>query len=231
MTKIKICGLSREEDISYVNEAKPDYCGFVINFPKSHRNVTLGRVRELVRSLDPSICPVGVFVNEPAETILSLTEDGTLGAVQLHGQESDAYVDELRRRLRQQEAVHPADQNISRRKDVRRGPVILIQAFRILSAEDVRRAEKSAADYILLDRGTGTGMTFDWDLVRDVNRPYFLAGGLGADNLEKAIRSMHPFAVDLSSSVETDRIKDREKIRRVTDIARNVGQQMRIDGL
>lgn len=229
MTKIKICGLSRDEDISFVNEAKPDYCGFIIHFPKSHRNVTPDRARELIRGLDRSICPVGVFVNEPMETILSLTEDGTLGAVQLHGQESTEYVEELKEKLRQQEAAAsadqrevdaPAGQKISGCEGGRGRTVTLIQAFKILSAEDVKRAGESAADYILLDRGTGTGLTFDWNLVQEMDRPYFLAGGLGADNLEEAIRRMHPFAVDLSSAVETDKVKDREKIKRVVELVR-----------
>ena len=229
MTKIKICGLSRDEDISFVNEAKPDYCGFIIHFPKSHRNVTPDRARELIRGLDRSICPVGVFVNEPMETILSLTEDGTLGAVQLHGQESTEYVEELKEKLRQQEAAAsadqrevdaPAGQKISGCEGGRGRTVTLIQAFKILSAEDVKRAGESAADYILLDRGTGTGLTFDWNLVQEMDRPYFLAGGLGADNLEEAIRRMHPFAVDLSSAVETDKVKDREKINRVVELVR-----------
>ena len=229
MTKIKICGLSRDEDISFVNEAKPDYCGFIIHFPKSHRNVTPDRARELIRGLDRSICPVGVFVNEPMETILSLTEDGTLGAVQLHGQESTEYVEELKEKLRQQEAAAsadqrevdaPAGQKISGCEGGRGRTVTLIQAFKILSAEDVKRAGESAADYILLDRGTETGLTFDWNLVQEMDRPYFLAGGLGADNLEEAIRRMHPFAVDLSSAVETDKVKDREKIKRVVELVR-----------
>lgn len=229
MTKIKICGLSRDEDISFVNEAKPDYCGFIIHFPKSHRNVTPDRAREMIRGLDRSICPVGVFVNEPMETILSLTEDGTLGAVQLHGQESAEYVEELKEKLRQQEAAAsagqrevdaPAGQKISGCGGGRGRTVTLIQAFKILSAEDVKRAGESAADYILLDRGTGTGLTFDWNLVQEMDRPYFLAGGLGADNLEEAIRRMHPFAVDLSSAVETDKVKDREKIKRVVELVR-----------
>ena len=229
MTKIKICGLSRDEDISFVNEAKPDYCGFIIHFPKSHRNVTPDRARELIRGLDRSICPVGVFVNEPMETILSLTEDGTLGAVQLHGQESTEYVEELKEKLRQQEAAAsagqrevdaPAGQKISGCEGGRGRTVTLIQAFKILSAEDVKRAGESAADYILLDRGTGTGLTFDWNLVQEMGRPYFLAGGLGADNLEEAIHKMHPFAVDLSSAVETDKVKDREKIKRVVELVR-----------
>jgi phosphoribosylanthranilate isomerase len=88
----------------------------------------------------------------------------------------------------------------------------VIQAYRIASEDDIRRARESAADYILLDHGTGTGQTFDWNLVRGIGRPFFLAGGLGPDNLREAVSRMEPFAVDMSSSVETDKVKDREKI-------------------
>ena len=223
MTKIKICGLSRDEDISFVNEAKPDYCGFIIHFPKSHRNVTPDRARELIRGLDRSICPVGVFVNEPMETILSLTEDGTLGAVQLHGQESTEYVEELKEKLRQQEAAAsadqrevdaPAGQKISGCEGGRGRTVTLIQAFKILSAEDVKRAGESAADYILLDQGAGgTGETFDWSLVPAIKRPWFLAGGLTPENVAEALNVTIPYGVDVSSGVETDRVKDYHKIK------------------
>lgn len=197
-TKIKICGLSREEDIAYVNEARPDYCGFIINFPKSRRNVTPDRVRELVRGLDEGICPVGVFVNEPVETILPLAADGILGAVQLHGQETEEYVLELKRRL-----VIP-----------------VIQAFKIRTSEDADSARRSAADYVLLDGGSGSGLTFDWNLAGGMDRPFFLAGGLGPENLREAIRRMQPYAVDMSSSVETDGIKDRSKIKAAVDAVR-----------
>ena len=209
MTKIKICGLSRREDISYVNEAMPDYCGFIINFPKSHRNVTPDQVRELTKDLDRDICPVGVFVNEPMDTILSLAADGTLGAVQLHGKESPEYVAELKEKLAGSAGID-ADRRI---------PVI--QAFTIFTEADMERAGQSRADYILLDRGTGTGQTFDWNLVGEVNRPFFLAGGLSSENLSDAIGKMHPYAVDISSGVETDRRKDREKILKAVNIIRN----------
>ncbi len=202
--RVKICGLSRPEDIAYVNEALPDYCGFIINFPKSHRNVTPDRVRALAEKLDRRICPVGVFVDQPMEAPLSLAEDGTLDAVQLHGSETREYVEELKRRLAE----------LSGKR------ILVIQAFAVRSSEDIIRAVESAADYILLDRGTGTGQTFDWNLIREVNRPFFLAGGLDPDNLAEAVGRLHPFAVDMSSGVETEKVKDREKILRAVRIAR-----------
>ena len=162
MTKIKICGLSRPCDIEYVNEAKPDFCGFIINVPKSKRNVSPDTVRQLVKNLSPDVKTVGVFVNAPMDEIAALTEDGTLSYVQLHGKEDEAYIAALRERIH----------------------VPIIQAFKVTCPEDVAHAQQSSADYILLDNGSGgTGKTFDWSHLRDITRPYILAGGLGPDNL------------------------------------------------
>lgn len=191
MTKIKICGLRRPEDIAYVNEAKPDFAGFIIDVPKSRRNVPREKVWELTALLSPEILPVGVFVNAPMETILSLVTDGTLKAVQLHGQESQSYLEELKKQV----------------------AVPLIRAFSIRSPEDLTEAEKSPADFVLLDNGAGgTGETFDWSLLSSFNRPFFLAGGLRLENIAEAVSRFHPYALDLSSGVETDGYKDKEKI-------------------
>lgn len=191
MTKIKICGLSRPCDIEYVNEAKPDFCGFIINVPKSKRNVSPDTVRQLVKNLSPDVKPVGVFVNAPMDEIAALTEDGTLAYVQLHGKEDEAYIAALR------EKIH----------------VPIIQAFKVSCPEDVAHAQQSSADYILLDNGSGgTGKTFDWSHLRDITRPYILAGGLGPDNLGLAISQLAPWGVDLSSGVETDGFKDKNKV-------------------
>lgn len=191
MTKIKICGLRRPEDIVYVNEAKPDFAGFIIDVPKSRRNVPREKVREFTALLSPEILPVGVFVNAPMETILSLVTDGTLKAVQLHGQESQSYLEELKKQV----------------------AVPLIRAFSIRSPEDLTEAEKSPADFILLDNGAGgTGETFDWSLLSSFDRPFFLAGGLRLENITEAVSRFHPYALDLSSGVETDGYKDKEKI-------------------
>ena len=191
MTKIKICGLRRPEDIVYVNEAKPDLAGFIIDVPKSRRNVPREKVRELTALLSPKILPVGVFVNAPMETILSLVTDGTLKAVQLHGQESQSYLEELKKQV----------------------AVPLIRAFSIRSPEDLTEAEKSPADFVLLDNGAGgTGETFDWSLLSSFDRPFFLAGGLRLENIAEAVSRFHPYALDLSSGVETDGYKDKEKI-------------------
>ena len=191
MTKIKICGLSRPCDIEYVNEAKPDFCGFIINVPKSKRNVSPDTVRQLVKNLSPDVKPVGVFVNAPMDEIAALTEDGTLAYVQLHGKEDEAYIAALRERIH----------------------VPIIQAFKVTCPEDVAHAQQSSADYILLDNGSGgTGKTFDWSHLRDITRPYILAGGLGPDNLGLAVSQLAPWGVDLSSGVETNGFKDKNKV-------------------
>ena len=200
-TKIKICGLRLREDILAVNEAKPDFCGFIIEFPSSFRSVTADEVRELVKELDPEIRPVGVFVNAPMELVRTLLDDGTLALAQLHGQEDESYIRELKTYTDK----------------------LIIKAFSIKTAEDIEKALQSPADYILLDQGGGgTGKTFDWSLIPEIQRPFFLAGGIGASNLGQAIREIHPYAVDLSSSVETEKRKDPMKIRQVVDIVREI---------
>ena len=200
-TKIKICGLKRPEDITYVNEAKPDYCGFIIEFPKSSRNVTGALMRELTAKLNPDIIPVGVFVNAAPERVEELLLDGTIYIAQLHGQEDETYIREL--------------------KQLSDKPII--KAFSVKTAEDIEKAVQSPADYILLDQGSGgTGKTFDWSLIPEIERPFFLAGGIGALNMKQAIYEIRPYAVDLSSSVETEKWKDPKKIRQVVDIVRRI---------
>ena len=191
MSKIKICGLSRPEDVAFVNEAKPDYAGFVIQVPKSIRNVSVQTLYRLRKQLREEIPAVGVFVNAPLDLVVNLGRDKILSYVQLHGQENGEYI----KRLKEQTEV----------------PVI--QAFSISSREDVQKAAASQADYPLLDHGRGgTGESFDWSLISHMERPYFLAGGLTSKNVGEAIETLHPFAVDMSSSVETDGKKDYEKI-------------------
>ena len=192
MTKIKLCGLSRPCDIDFVNAVQPDFCGFVIDVPKSRRNVTPEQVRALCARLAPSIKAVGVFVNAPPEEVAALLETHAIAAAQLHGQEDDAYIRSLRR--------------------LTDAPII--QAFHAASSADIERANRSIADCILLDHGAGgTGCTFDWSLTDRVTRPYILAGGLTPENLTRAIERCHPFAVDLSSGAETNGCKDLNKMR------------------
>lgn len=190
MTKIKLCGLTRECDIVAANRLRPEYVGFVF-VPKSRRAVTRETAEHLKTLLSPEISAVGVFVNEPPERVAEFLECGLIEAAQLHGTEDEAYLSVLRRRTNRP----------------------LIKAFRIDTEQDAARAQRCSADLVLLDSGDGgTGTVFRWDLIRDLDRPYFLAGGLNPENVAEAMRALHPFAVDVSSGIETDGSKDIQKM-------------------
>ena len=199
MTKIKICGLFRPCDIEYVNAVRPDWCGFSVNFPKSHRNRTPDQVRALRRGLAEGVVPVGVFVDQPVEDVAALLNDGTISVAQLHGHEDAAYIAALR-------AAAPGH------------PVW--RAFKVRGPEDLEAAGASPADLVILDNGYGTGETFDWSMAGGVARPFLLAGGLTPENIPDAIRLLHPYGLDISSGVETDKQKDPEKIRAAVAAAR-----------
>lgn len=201
MAKLKICGLTCEADVAAVNKVKPDFAGFVIEVPGRRRSVTPEQVKVLVKGLNEETLPIGVLVDAPPELPISLLRDGTLWAAQLHGNEDEDYIEKI--------------QNMTGK------PVI--KAFSIKTPEDVKRALRSPADYILLDQGAGgTGETFDWDLVPPVKRPFFLAGGLAPENLRTAIAKLHPWAVDISSSLETDGKKDPAKICRLSKMLKQI---------
>ena len=189
MTKIKLCGLTRTEDIRAANVLLPDYVGFVFR-KGSRRYVPPEEAEKLKKMLSPGIAAVGVFVDEEPEKAAELLNRGVIDLAQLHGSEDSGYI----RRLR----------------ELTDRPVI--QAFRIRMAEDAAKAEESSADYVLADSGAGTGTVFDWSLLAELGRPYFLAGGLNPDNVGEAVRKLHPWAVDVSSGIETDGVKDMEKM-------------------
>lgn len=189
MTKIKFCGLSLPRDIEAANELMPEYIGFVFA-PKSSRYVPLERAAELKKQLLPEIKAVGVFVDESAKAVSFLLNQGVIDIAQLHGSEDEEYMGRLR---------------ILSSKPI-------IKAFRIRSGRDVLAAQNSAADAVLLDSGAGTGSIFDWTLLQGMKRPYFLAGGLDSSNVGEAIGKLHPYAVDVSSGIETDGAKDKEKM-------------------
>ena len=193
MTRIKICGLRRQEDIGAVNDFRPDYIGFVF-FPGSRRYVTPEEARILRKGLAPDIETVGVFVDEETEKVAELLEEGIIDIAQLHGQEDEAYLARLRKLTDKP----------------------LIKAFRVRCAEDALQAQNFSADAILLDAGAGDGKTFDWSWLEAVTRPYFLAGGLNPENVGTAVRTLKPYAVDVSSGVETDGFKDIIKMRAFT---------------
>ncbi len=192
MTKIKLCGLMRPCDIEAANALRPEYIGFVFA-PDRRRYIPPEQAAELRKLLCPDIQAVGVFVREEPERVADLLNRGVIDLAQLHGGES---ADDIRR-LRQL-----TDKE-------------LIQAFRVETEEDIRRAERSPADHILLDSGKGgTGRSFNWELLRETARPYFLAGGLTPENAGRAVRTLAPYGVDVSSGIETDGKKDKEKMRR-----------------
>ena len=189
MSKIKLCGLSRKCDIEWANALKPEYIGFVF-WSKSKRNVPPEKAKELKDLLSPDIKAVGVFVDEPIENVAELLNDNIIDIAQLHGGEDEEYIKKLR-------AL--SDKPI-------------IKAFLLKSENDAERAEKSTADYILVDSGTGTGKSFDWELLKNISRPYFLAGGLCCENISQAITALDPYAVDVSSGIETNGCKDKNKM-------------------
>ncbi len=189
MTKIKLCGLSRPEDIEAANRLKPDYVGFVF-WPESRRAVTPSQAARLKAALDPSIQAVGVFVNEDPETVAQLLEAGIIDLAQLHGRESPAYL-----RILAGFTSRP-----------------FIQAFQMKGPADMERAAESTADHLLLDAGAGEGKAFDWSLLRGFPRPCLLAGGLTPENVGEAIEALHPWGVDVSSGIETNGTKDPEKM-------------------
>lgn len=201
--KIKICGLTRTQDIEYVNEALPDYVGFV--FAKSKRQVTPETAEQLRKLLDSRITVVGVFVNEDIDRITSLCKNGIIDIIQLHGDESVEYIESLR-------------QNIDN---------LIIKAIRVKDSESVKASCSLSCDYLLFDTFSGndyggTGKAFDWKLISDIGKPFFLAGGISSDNAVTAIKKMSPYCLDISSGVETDSVKDRNKILNIVNLARSV---------
>ena len=199
MTKIKICGLKRRQDIELVNEVLPDYAGFIINYPKSHRSLSPLEVKELICCLDRKVQAVGVFVDSPIELPIRMLREGTITLAQLHGSEDESYIKEVKDRT---------------------GSAV-IKAFPIRSRKDLEDARKSSADYILLDHGLGeNGKVIDWPLFANMGRDFFLAGGLNADNAVLAIRAAAPFALDFNSGLETGQFKDGDKVRRAVKAVR-----------
>jgi len=209
--KIKICGLFREQDIDYINEARPDYCGFV--FAESKRKVSTTQATDLRRRLSEGITAVGVFVNAPIENIATLYRDGIINIAQLHGDENEDYIAHLK------ESTGNTPIQVIK--------VIKSSSLNILTQRHQDTKEDSAfskyaqpsvppclcVNYYLIDSGSGSGEPFDWNLLNALNidKPWFLAGGINLANINQAM-ALNPFAIDVSSGAETDGVKDREKI-------------------
>ena len=187
----------RSKDIEYVNEFMPDYIGFV--FAKSKRQIDFDTAKRLKEKLDKSIKTVGVFVDEDIETIARIANEGVIELVQLHGSEDESYILNLRQKLK--------------------SDIGIIKAVRVNSLnnnilkDNLLNKISTNADFVMLDSGAGSGEVFDWDRKIVCNKPVFLAGGLNEYNVSEAIKKIQPFAVDVSSGVETAGFKDIEKIR------------------
>ena len=190
MTKIKLCGMMRREDIETANALLPDYIGFIFA-KKSRRYVSPERAAALKKLLSDKIKAVGVFVDEEPENIASLAESGTIDVIQLHGNEDDGYIYRLR--------------------ELTKAPII--KAFRVKDEGDIEAAEKCPSDMVLLDAAEGgSGKEFDRTLASGMTRDYFLAGGLYPETVAEAIEKHRPYGVDVSSGIESDGAKDKNKM-------------------
>lgn len=204
--KIKICGLRRMQDIEYANMLMPDYIGFILA-EGFMRSITAEEAGKFAERLDSGIIRTGVFVNQPEEVVAWFVNNGIIQCVQLHGNEDNAYTSRL-------------GQITSNRCNI-------IKAARIRNSRDIARAAGYKCDYLLLDAGTGeqaggNGTEFDWNLVKDINKPFFLAGGIFAANARKAIEITHPYALDASSGMETGGYKDFGKMKEFIDTVRSL---------
>ena len=210
--KVKMCGISKIETIPAVVEAKPDYMGLV--FAPSKRQVTVEQAEILVKELHKQcinhydtkvVKTVGVFVNETLDNLVTIAKEVNLDAVQLHGDEDEAFIQSLK------ECTN----------------VEVWKAVQIRSTADAEKWIDSSADMLLFDayhkaeRG-GTGEVFDWSCLDEFERPFMLAGGIDSTNVARAIRTVRPYGIDISSGIETDGVKDDEKIKAFTNIVRTI---------
>ena len=201
--RIKMCGLRRPDEIIYANECLPDYIGFV--FAESRRKVSGGEAKKLGEQLDPLVKKVGVFVNEPLRSLISISEEAGLDIIQLHGDEDDEYIREVRHKTGKE----------------------IWKAVRVRTAKDIQAAQELPTDKLLLDSfseesygGTGKGMDFAVLDQAEIRKPYFIAGGLTVDNLPVILRNTEPYGIDISSGIETGGVKDREKMRKVIQLCK-----------
>ncbi|MDD3613758.1 MAG: phosphoribosylanthranilate isomerase [Clostridia bacterium] len=200
MMQVKICGLSRLVDIDIVNEERPDYCGFIINYPKSKRSLSPEDLSPLLARLGSHISPVGVFVDQSLDLVAGILNRTKIAVAQLHGKEDNEYIARLR--LKTSKPIW--------------------QAFEVTGIEDIDRAVNSQADLVLLDAGKGAGLAFDWTLLEGFPRPFALAGGLRLDKLERALRTGASL-LDVSSGVESGGKKDPEKVKSFVNLVRSKG--------
>ncbi len=213
MVKIKVCGLKRFEDVRAVNEFKPDYVGFI--FAQSKRQVSVDYANLLIKALDDDIKKVGVFVNESIKNIIETAIFLKLDCIQLHGDEDKDFILKLKEKMQDSEYNDKEEYGILA-KDIQ-----VWKAIRIKDQDSLNQIANFHSDAIVLDTFIhcgnygGLGIAFDWNMVKETNKSnnIILAGGLSIENVEKAIKTVWPYMVDVSSGVETNELKDREKIR------------------
>ena len=200
-TKVKLCGLMRKEDGEEACALEADYIGFILA-KGFRRSVDPQMVRRWCNDVGQETKKVGVFVNDDIERIISIAGEGTIDAIQLHGNEDNEFIRQLKEKTDK----------------------IIIKAFTIKSEEDIAKAEDSDADIVLLDSGTGTGKRFDTSLIKGISRDYILAGGLDPDNVAEAVKGLQPYGVDVSSGIETDGKKDPIKMQAFVDAVRKTSE-------
>lgn len=198
-TRIKLCGMHRDEDIDVVNAVAPDFCGFVVNWPKSHHSVDRRKLKRLITRLDPAIPAVGVFVNQPLGYVAELADE-VLDVVQLHGDEENPYITFLRELV----------------------DIPIIQTIFLSSQDDVYRANTSKADLIMVEPRTSTASEFDLKLLNQIERPYMFSGGLTSEDVAYAAKSSQPWGVNLNMQLETACVKDPDKIRQAVKSIRKI---------
>lgn len=201
--KIKMCGLRRPDDIIYANECLPDYIGFV--FAESRRKVSGEEAKNLGAQLDQFIKKVGVFVNEPLRSLITISKQAGLDIIQLHGDEGEEYIKEVKHETGKE----------------------LWKAVRVRMLKDIQEAQRLPADKLLLDSFSeesygGTGKVMDFTVLdqADIRKPYFIAGGLTVENLPEILKKAEPYGIDISSGIETEGVKDREKMLKVIQCVR-----------
>lgn len=200
--KVKMCGLRRTEDVSYANEVKPDYIGFI--FANTWRKVSIDTAAKLRKILNPEIKAVGVFVNESLEVMIQTAKEVPLDVIQLHGDETEEVIQTLRENLK----------------------IEIWKAARVQTSEDIENVQKLSVDKILLDSFSkeaygGTGKVMDISLVEQacIKKPFFIAGGLNIENTGNIIDRIQPFGIDISSGIETEKKKDFKKMKKIMEIA------------
>ena len=216
--KVKFCGITQEDTVPVLLETEPDYVGFI--FAPSKRQVTVEQAQSITRSLqdsvsttsgDKCISRVGVFVNETISTIVEIAKAVPLSVVQLHGDETVAYIESLR--------IHLQEEQL--------GSIQIWKAVQVQIKKDIMQWEQAPIDGLVVDayskttRG-GTGQTVDWSLLEGIEMPYYLAGGIGLHNVARAIRRLQPYGLDMSSSLETNGQKDASTIRTMSQLIKTV---------